>query len=393
MVITMGSLLQRLERSRDSEERFSFFMPNADGPCRFGVYNLLHKIVLERQGWKERVRIWSPNSSGYFAGIQPGFTMLMFGGFMATDLLLEGLYYARPVETEKGAAEDVFRRYQKDLQRLVEWHAAGDLSTGNGLIEVATGRLFGITDLLRRAAGEYASIMSAKKLPTVLVVGEIYVRCDSFSNDFVIEKLEQRGIRARFAAFNEWLEYMDFINLKEGRKSGVGPRFSNFVQNRIQDLTYRAIADVLGWPERTTAEESVAAAEPYLRSKLVGEAVLTVGGPLAEHHHGHIDGVVSAGPLECMPNKIAEAQFFHAAEREGLLSLTLALNGDPVDPEVIDNFAYEVHARFRRRAESGKTAETPRLRPLSPMRLVEGLKRLPLPGRGRVRLPVVQPRE
>jgi hypothetical protein len=49
-----------------------------------------------------------------------------------------------------------------------------------------------------------------------------------------------------------------------------------------------------------------------------------------------------------MPNKIAEAQLFHAAEREGLLSLTLPVNGDPVDPDVIDRFAYEVCARFAR---------------------------------------------
>ena len=46
-----------------------------------------------------------------------------------------------------------------------------------------------------------------------------------------------------------------------------------------------------------------------------------------------------------MPNKIAEAQFFHVAEQEGLLTLTLALNGEPVDPEVLDNFAFEVRAR------------------------------------------------
>ncbi len=89
-------------------------------------------------------------------------------------------------------------------------------------------------------------------------------------------------------------------------------------------------------------------AEPYLRSKLIGEAVLTVGAPLAEWRRGEIDAVVSVGPLECMPNKIAEAQFFHVAEREGLLSLTLPLNGDHLDAEVLDNFAFEVHARFRR---------------------------------------------
>jgi hypothetical protein len=54
-----------------------------------------------------------------------------------------------------------------------------------------------------------------------------------------------------------------------------------------------------------------------------------------------------------MPNKIAEAQFYHVAEKEGLISLTLGLNGDPVDPEILDNFAYEVHNEFERR-QNGK---------------------------------------
>ena len=56
-----------------------------------------------------------------------------------------------------------------------------------------------------------------------------------------------------------------------------------------------------------------------------------------------------------MPNKIAEAQFFHVAEQEGLLSLTLSLNGEPVAPDVLDNFAFEVHERFRRRAGAAGT--------------------------------------
>jgi len=66
-----------------------------------------------------------------------------------------------------------------------------------------------------------------------------------------------------------------------------------------------------------------------------------------------------------MPNKISEAQFFHVAEQEGLISLTLGLNGDPIDPEILDNFAYEVHAQFNRR-RSGKSAPPPPLRPRRP---------------------------
>ena len=67
--------------------------------------------------------------------------------------------------------------------------------------------------------------------------------------------------------------------------------------------------------------------------------------------------------MECMPNKIAENQFFHIAEREGLLSLTLSLNGDAIPNEPLDNFAFEVHSRFRKRMEDRANAPKPEARP------------------------------
>jgi predicted nucleotide-binding protein (sugar kinase/HSP70/actin superfamily) len=180
----------------------------------------------------------------------------------------------------------------------------------------------------------------------VLVVGELYVRCDPFANDYVIKRLEQRGIRGRFAAFYEWLEYTDY---QDKRKEKVVEYATSFLQATIQHQTYMALASLLGWPRRTSVQDSLEAARPYIREQLSGEAVLTLGGPVHEWRESHIDGVVSVGPLECMPNKVAESQFFHVAEREGLISLTLSLNGDPMDPEILDNFAYEVHTRFNRK--------------------------------------------
>jgi len=110
----------------------------------------------------------------------------------------------------------------------------------------------------------------------------------------------------------------------------------------------------MGWPARPTTGELLDAARPYLRDDLEGEAVLTLGSPLVAWRQGRIDGVLSVGPHECMPNKIAEAQFSHIAEREGLPALTLPVNGDPVNPEVLDNFAFEVHARFRRKHQGAE---------------------------------------
>jgi activator of 2-hydroxyglutaryl-CoA dehydratase/predicted nucleotide-binding protein (sugar kinase/HSP70/actin superfamily) len=359
MTITLGSLLNRLEREKDGARRFAFFMPTADGPCRFGVYNVLHRIVLEREGWRDRVNIWSPGDDDYFAGIPAGFSALVMTGFAAYDVLEAALLDARPAESRPGVANAIFARYRQELFARLEAAGSGDLSIGGALLQVTSGRLFGCASILRRAAAELAAVKRDVQMPTVLVVGEIYVRCDPFANGFIIAELEKRGFRVRFAPFTEWLEYSDYISRALGKKKGLSAVLSSRVQSSILSRTYAIAAAELGWRERTTVRATLDAARPYVREDLCGEAVLTVGGPVHEWREGLIDGVVSVGPLECMPNKIAEAQFFHVAEREGLASLTLALNGDPVDPDVLDAFAFEVHERARRHA-AGSSAQPPR---------------------------------
>jgi predicted CoA-substrate-specific enzyme activase len=349
MTITLGSLLQRIEREKDSEQRFAFFMPTADGPCRFGVYNILHRVVLERLGLSERVRIWSPADKDYFAGIPAGFAALVMVGFAAHDVLEAALFDARPVESRPGLATEIFERHRRALLAALEAAGRGDVGAPAALFQVASGRLFGCAEILERAAGELASAKLERELPSVLVVGEIYVRCDPFANDFLIEKLERRGIRVRFAPFTEWLEYTDAIHSANGVKSGLSARISSAVQGSIIERSYAIAARIMGWPERCTVRQSLDAAAPYIRQDLSGEAVITLGGPLHEWRAGLIDGVVSVGPLECMPNKIAEAQFFHVAEHDGLASLTIPVNGDPVDPALLDGFAFELHERARRR--------------------------------------------
>ena len=359
MAITLGSVLQRLERERETTERFSIFMPSANGPCRFGVYHVLYKMTLERLGWADRVSVWSPVDEDYFEGQPGGFSIVVCSGFAVADVLLAALYDSRPVEAHKGDADEIYARYSAELHGLIEATARRAPALPAALLQVANGGLFGCASLLQRAAAEFAAIKRERDLPTVLVVGEIYVRCDPASNDFVVEQLERRGLRARFAPFGEWLEYTDLSNRIEGLSNAFGDAITERVRRRIYDLTYRVAAGPLAWPERATPAHALAAAEGYLSDRLVGEPILTVGGAVHEWRHGLIDGVVNVGPLECMPTKIAEAQLFHAAEKEGLCALTLELNGDPLDPVVLDNFAFDIKARHHARGQAAAARRDP----------------------------------
>ncbi len=212
MTVTVGSLLERIERDRDGAERFAFLMPSSDGPCRFGAYKELHQLVLDRLGWGDRVRIWAPPFGEYFQGVPAAVGALVLTGVVAVDLLRDMLFDVRPVESRHGACDEIHRRASRALDELLEREArASDLSGSRVLLEAARGRLWGVPGLLARAAAEIAAVRGKKEAPLVLVVGEIYVRNDPFANDYVVEQLERRGLRAHVAGLSEYLQYSDYM--------------------------------------------------------------------------------------------------------------------------------------------------------------------------------------
>jgi predicted CoA-substrate-specific enzyme activase len=371
MMLTLGTLLNELERTVDPNEPVSYFMPTAHGPCRFGVYHGLHKIALERAGWGDRVSLIIPDDSDYYRGMSPEFAVKLWLGFVAHDLLEMMLLDVRPVERRQGEAYALYRRYLAELVRCME-RPPGRSALRIGLELV--GGMWGTRRLLARAAKDFGAIKDfAKKVPTVALVGEIYVRLDPFANDFIIQKLEARGLRVRFAPFIEWMEYSNYVALQRvlaGRGSSSDDPLTLNLTDLVQRVTlgtlYPLCAKPLGWGPRLSVPQTVETASPYVHSGLAGEAQLTVGGPLCEFEHGLVDGVVIVGPHECMPCKIAEAQYGLAAERTGIPYLSVSVNGDPIDTEVLDRFAYDIRHAALRREMTPPTSRLPVLQPVAP---------------------------
>jgi predicted nucleotide-binding protein (sugar kinase/HSP70/actin superfamily) len=384
MMLTAGTLLGRLERARHTSERFVFFMPTAKGPCRFGVYSTLHKIILEETGWAERVKIVSPDDADYFREMSADFSLRLWVGFVARDLLEMMLQDVRPVERERGAAQAIVDRATASLLEAMEHVPAFSLAS---TVRQIFGGLWGVRDILSRAASELAAAKdTTKRVPTIAVVGEIYVRLDPFANDEVVAKLEARGLRARLAPFVEWLEYSTHIaqrRLAEGAlrrdDDPTSIALGGIVQQSLHAVLYDLCAGPLGWGRRMTVRDSLGEAKRYLSPELQGEAALTIGGPVFEFGHGEIQGVIIVGPHECMPCKIAEAQYGEVAEHMKLPYLSIAYNGDPMDEEAIDRFAYDVHDAFG----PHKSIAPPRLVVRAPAG--RGVHK----SNGRVRLPIV----
>ena len=236
--------------------------------------------------------------------------------------------------------------------RIVSTVAAGDLSARRVMLEAATGRVYGIRDVVAGFARELGGVKDPRPHPTVLLVGEIYVRADPASNGWAADELERRGLRVRIEPMIEYMQFSDLVQLRRGVQKGLKATVKTRLRRRIVDAIQHAAADGLGWPAHADVKEVAALGTGYLRQDLEHEAVLALGLGARGWRRREIDGLLCVGPLECMPNKLVEAQLFHVGQQEGLVSLTLSLNGDPIDPEVLDQFAYEVKEGFRRRRQA-----------------------------------------
>ena len=354
MTITAGALVERIQR--EPRRAFTFFMPGSNGPCRFGMYRQLHQMVLERIGEGGRVSIFSPPDSDYFQGVPPGLGAIVLGALTAYGMLTDGLRDTRPVERTPGAADEIHARWSKRLYEAVRAAAAGDLSAKRVMIEAATGRVYGLREVVAGFAREMGAARDPRPHPTVLLVGEIYVRSDPASNGWAADELERRGIRVRIEPVVEYMQFSDLVQLRRGVQKGLKAVLKSRIRKRIVDSIQHAAAAGLGWPAHPSVKEVAAVGTGYLRQDLEHEAVLALGLGARGWRERELDGLICVGPLECMPNKLVEAQLFHVGQREGLVSLTLSLNGDPIDPEVLDEFAYEVKETFRRRRGGGASS-------------------------------------
>lgn len=371
MILTLGTLINRVRAKRDGESTFAFFMPTACGPCRFGVYNSLHKIVLERLGLDECVRVISPSDADYFEGTRPDFAARLWIGFLVHDLLQTMRHHVQPIERHAGQAQAIYGRYFERLIRELEVPSKGTLVSA--LAQLAAG-MWGMRELVREAAREFAEARGEPRhVPTVAVVGEIYVRLDPFANDQLVKRLESHGLRVQFAPFVEWLEYSNHLSeqrLLQRRPmtsdDPVRTGFTGMVQRVTSRVLYAICERALGLTERTEIPDVLASGERFVHPALTGEAVLTVGGPMHEFERGHIDAVVVVGPHECMPCKVAEARFARIGEQLRLPQLAVYSTGDGIDGEAVDRFAFDLWQQHRSRVSSTSTIAMTDVRELKP---------------------------
>jgi predicted CoA-substrate-specific enzyme activase len=305
LVITAGEMLQVIESPGFESEKAAFFMPSASGPCRFGMYHNMHKLILKFTG-RENIPIISPNQdTNFYKEIAEGVNHSSLNDFLVNiwistvgiDLLRKVLFRLRPYAENPNQVEIIYRSALKSWIDSVE----------------QGGKLSQMKKLMQKFADDFADIkLNNQKKPRVGIVGEIYIRNHEFGNLNIIDRLEKTGVECSIASLAEWIYYTNFCRYEKIKRNNKFYRlFQDYLQNFIQHKIEKQLAAPLEKQFGQLAEEpikhTIECASPFLPHSFEGEAILTIG-KIIEYHQKGFDGVVNVAPFSCMPSTVVETQ-------------------------------------------------------------------------------------
>ncbi|HSL91289.1 MAG TPA: hypothetical protein VK863_01465, partial [Candidatus Limnocylindrales bacterium] len=176
--------------------------------------------------------------------------------------------------------------------------------------------------------------------PLVGVVGEIFCRLNTFSNDDVMRKVEEAGGECWISDVSEWVwkTNVDHIDLlkrfgKRLTMEMLGARLKwHFQRKDEQALMAVFEGDFRGYEEPHDIREIYDLAHPYLPPEgALGEMMLSVGKTVYMYRKG-IDGVLDINPFSCMNGIVSEAVYPRISrDCDGLPIRVLYFDGTRVD--------------------------------------------------------------
>jgi predicted nucleotide-binding protein (sugar kinase/HSP70/actin superfamily) len=164
------------------------------------------------------------------------------------------------------------------------------------------------------------------EVPTILLTGEIFVRRDDLSRQYLTENLAQKGFATICSPVAEWIHYSNYLVYKglTNQKISKMEKLALMVRKTVMARDEKRIKVILsrsGLVQATpfNIKSIVDHGTPYISPNMTGEAILTVGSSLSEVA-SHTCGVIAIGPFGCMPNRVSEAILNTAMNREGKLA-------------------------------------------------------------------------
>ncbi len=368
--LTIGRFLQAMA-SEDRPAEHALFMPTTQGPCRFGQYKTLHRQILDREGYGD-VALLAPSSYNAYFGLDGAVRRTLWQAFVAGDIMLKAVCKTRPYEVNPGETDRVLAELLPMVADVVR--TGGDLGAA-----------------VAQAVERFAAVPTCRTTPRPLVgiVGEIYVRNNTFASEDVIRSIEQFGGEAWMSPMGEWMLYVSSFDNQRHQNGAFSLKtlrtLPTFLWMKHQeDRLYAAAGPYLADRHEPDGKKVVAAARKWMPVNIGGEALLTLGRAAAFKDDGAAL-VVNCSPFGCMPGATTAAIFKQVSVEIDLPIVSMFYDGTGNQNRRLEAF---LHSALDRRDGALRSPQhetsRPTLRPGEfPLRLIRPGERPGREGAGR----------
>lgn len=295
MICTTGSFLKKLMEPGADPSRMSFFMPDHNGPCRFGQYNQFQRILFDRLGFRDAELVTPSNDTAYadLAGDRSQrFRINAWKGFVAFDFIRKLYRETRPYELHTGESEAVYLEALKKAEASIENNCRG----------------------LRRILVETASAFMAvkvdksKRKPVIAVLGEIFMRDNAGCNGNIANRLEALGAEVLVGPFSEWITYSTHRYTRDSRwkndtKGVIRSKIQGIGQEVLVDYLLRGIRKMSDTSKDVSLHEILRLSNRYVSEFYDGDPPIALGMSSALAGRG-VSGIAAILPFTCMPGTL-----------------------------------------------------------------------------------------
>jgi predicted nucleotide-binding protein (sugar kinase/HSP70/actin superfamily) len=375
--VTLGDILLFLKSEQEKlgaafdPENYLYFLPESDGPCRFGMYNKFQRMVLDSFPGLDRVKIVSiTTTDGYsLEGVieQDGMLAFRKASYIAVvvaDILERLLWRIRPYETREGITDEFIENAMRQMESIFESRAAqNDFG----------GILAKLEEITR--TGRSLIDPAIPRKPLIGIVGEIFLRMHTRSNQDLIRVLERHGAEVVNSSLAEWVNYITYGQLRENKNNfrldlkqlkfgGLKDHLQKilsfggdlFYQELRQKQFYNRASRLIDFEH----DHKIGHLEKLLRKEdiftfdVTTETCLSIAAILQFAKEGY-NGVVNVYPFTCMPGMTTSAIVKPVMNRMRVPYLDTPYDGSsqPGRETAMRTFMHQATQHFQRHGRKG----------------------------------------
>ncbi|MEJ2157146.1 MAG: acyl-CoA dehydratase activase-related protein [Desulfobacteraceae bacterium] len=313
LILTTGGLLNYVRTVQTSDEVVVYFMPNGSGPCRFGQYHIFMRELIQKLKIPN-VTFLSLSSDVGYDGLPADIHRRAWRAVVTADVMedIRAMLLAS-AENVSDALAVFHDQYRKVLQAIEK------------------GKWKDLRAALKTTAAQLGQVplkRLMRDVPRITLAGEIFVRRDGLSRQYITEYLATKGFATVCAPVAEWILYTDYLIAKglavEAEQKNLRQRLKQHIKSFVMREDERRIKKILSASQLVHAtpvniDAIISTAQAHLSPHLSGEAVLTVGSAMREVAT-ETCGAIAIGPFGCMPNRISESILMETMCREDKLA-------------------------------------------------------------------------